>query len=308
MKSKNIFWGVLLVGLGVLFILKNLGVIYFSWHDIFRIWPLLLVLIGITILPIKPGYKALFSVIALIVAFLLIFLLPHREYSWESRFPFYWFNDEEPGKKKEVMADQKISEVYDTLVREASLNFDAAAGNFRIRQESPDLFEFEKHGDIGKYNYSIKNEGQKSEINFQLQGDHFGTTKFSNDVEIKLNPKPAWELKIDVGAADIDMDLSAFKARRVDIDGGASSIKLRLGSLQDLSEVFVDSGASSIHIEVPESIACEVNTSTILSSKNLKGFEKVADGTYVTPGFSKNTKNIIIAVDAAVSSLEVTRY
>ena len=308
MKSKNIFWGILLVGIGVLFILKNLGVIFFNWHDIFRIWPLILVLIGIAILPIKPGFKALLSAVALIIAFLLIFLLPHQEYSWESRFPFYWFNEEEPNNKKGTMIDQKISEAYDTIVKEASMNFDAAAGNFKINQESPDLFEFDKSGSVGKYNYSIKDLGPKREINIRLEGDHIRTHHLSNNVMIRLNPNPIWDLHVDIGAADVDLDLSAFKVKQVDLEGGASSIKLRLGSLQELADVTIESGASSITIEVPEAMACEVNTSTVLSSKELKGFEKVSSGTYVTPGFSEGKKNIVIKVEAAVSSLDVIRY
>ena len=49
---------------------------------------------------------------------------------------------------------------------------------------------------------------------------------------IKLNPKPDWDIKVDVGAADVELDLSLFKIRKLDIDGGASSIDLRLGTLQ----------------------------------------------------------------------------
>jgi hypothetical protein len=99
-----------------------------------------------------------------------------------------------------------------------------------------------------------------------------------------------------------------FKIRKLDIDGGASSIDLRLGTLQAESKIKINSGASSINIKVPREFACEVNTSTVLSSKDLAGFNKVGNGTYVTPDFSEKSKNIIIDVEAAVSSLNVERY
>jgi hypothetical protein len=125
---------------------------------------------------------------------------------------------------------------------------------------------------------------------------------------MKLNPNPVWDLNVDVGAASIDLDLSAFKIKKLNIDGGASSINIRLGVLHNDCKVNINSGASSINIKVPEDFACEVNTSTVLSSKALPGFNKVSGGTYVTPGFSDNSKNIVIYVEAAVSSLNVERY
>ena len=102
--------------------------------------------------------------------------------------------------------------------------------------------------------------------------------------------------------------MSLFKIRKLDIDGGASSINIRLGTLLAESNLKINSGASSINIKVPQEFACEVNTSTVLSSKELKGFNKVGNGTYVTPDFSDKTKNIVIDVEAAVSSLNVERY
>jgi len=46
-----------------------------------------------------------------------------------------------------------------------------------------------------------------------------------------------------------------------------------------------------------------VNTSTVLFQRTFRDLNKVSGGTYVTPDFSDKTKNIIIEVEAAVSSL-----
>jgi hypothetical protein len=102
--------------------------------------------------------------------------------------------------------------------------------------------------------------------------------------------------------------LSQFKISDLKIDGGASSINVTIGNLNPECRLKINSGASSIHIRIPEEFACEVNTSTVLSSRELTGFNKVGDGTYVTPGYSSSEKNIVIDVDAAVSSLNIERY
>ncbi len=307
MKTKNIIWGLVLVLVGTLFILKNLDVIYFSWHSIWRLWPTVLVLIGIAILPVKSGIKIALTIITLVIATIILISFP-GSHSWSKGWSFRNDRDESWGVEQPVSPDQRIFETYDEQVSEAELIFDAAAGNFRLIEPTGELFEFEREGNIGKYNYSMKELGTRREVKIELEEGRVRQIDLKNKVAIKLNPNPLWDLRVDVGAASIDMDLSSFKINKLDIDGGASSINIKLGNLQQDSRVKIDSGASSITIKVPEDVACEVRVNTVLSSKNLNGFDRVSDGTYVTPGFSESAKNILIQVEAAVSSLQVERY
>jgi uncharacterized membrane protein len=306
MKTKNIIWGFILVLIGTLFILKNLDIIYFSWYSIWKLWPLVLVMIGVTILPVKDGIKVALALIVLIAA--ALFLVYYPGFHGKNDDTSVNISRDNSGDKDSKEIDQRIFEKYDSTVTEANLAFDAAAGDFTINQPTDELFEFEKDGNLGRYTYSIQDLGRKKDINIKLEEGRIFKTNLKNKVTIKLNPKPDWDIKVDVGAADVELDLSLFKIRKLDIDGGASSIDLRLGTLQAESKIKINSGASSINIKVPREFACEVNTSTVLSSKDLAGFNKVGNGTYVTPDFSEKSKNIIIDVEAAVSSLNVERY
>jgi uncharacterized membrane protein len=306
MKTKNIIWGLILVLIGVLFILKNLDVIYFSWYSLWKLWPLLLVMIGVTILPVKDSIKVVLAIVVIIAAGFFVVYFPDFHNRNNDRSIDNSQENLSDQDTKEI--DQKIFEVYDSAITEAYLRFDAAAGDFTIDQPTEELFEFEKDGNLGRYTYSIKDLGAKREISIELEEGRIVRTDLKNKVTIKLNPKPAWDLKVDVGAASIVLDLSSFKIQKLDIDGGASSIDIRLGTLQADSKIKINSGASSINIKIPREFACEVNTSTVLSSKDLEGFDKVGGGTYVTPGFSDKTENIVIDVEAAVSSLTVERY
>jgi hypothetical protein len=305
MKTKNVIWGLVLVLIGTLFILKNLDIVYFSWHSIWRLWPVVLVLIGIAILPIKSGIKIALTIITLIIATIILVSFP-KFHDWNSWSDNLDRNIESPADTP--MIDQKIFEPYNDGITEAEMVFDAAAGNFKIDQSSTELFEFLREGNLGKYNYSMKELGNRRDIRIELDEGRVRNIDLKNNVSLKLNPAPLWDLKIDVGAASIDMDLSEFKIRKLDIDGGASSINIRMGNKQDDGKVMINSGASSITIRVPQDVACEVRVKTVLSSKNLEGFDRVSDGTYVTPGFAESSKNLVIQIEAAVSSLQVERY
>lgn len=49
--SSSIFWGVVFLLFGVLFLLNNLGLIYFNlWDFIADWWPLVLVILGLSII------------------------------------------------------------------------------------------------------------------------------------------------------------------------------------------------------------------------------------------------------------------
>jgi hypothetical protein len=309
MIAKNIIWGLVLVVIGVLFILKNLDIIYFSWHSLFRLWPLALVLIGIAILPVKEGLKVGLTIVVVIGAAIFLVTTTNKSDEYDSGFLFMNPWDKESDQATDPGSiDQKIFETYDTTITAVDLVFDAAAGNFKIDQTTGDLFEFEREGNLGRYNYSIKELGERREIKIELEEGKVISGDFKNKVTMKLNPNPLWDMKVDVGAANIDLDLTPFKVSQLRIEGGASSINIKLGNLQNECKLKINSGASSINIKIPQEFACEVSTSTVLSSKDLPGFNKVGDGTYVTPGYSDKTKNIVIDVDAAVSSLNVDRY
>lgn len=115
-------------------------------------------------------------------------------------------------------------------------------------------------------------------------------------------------MNIDIGAAALELDLRSFKVKEITIDGGASEIELKIGNNIKRTDVMINAGAASIEIKIPVECACEVETSTILSSHDFKGFNKIKKGLYQTDNFSDSANQIFIDVDAAVSSLEIVRY
>ena len=50
MKTSNIFWGVFFIAIGGLILLGNYTALNFTWHSAWKFWPMVLVLIGVSIL------------------------------------------------------------------------------------------------------------------------------------------------------------------------------------------------------------------------------------------------------------------
>ncbi len=71
MKSKNLFIGVIIIFIGVVALLNSLNVIDFSWRVVWHLWPMLLVITGIAMLPVKEWLKTILLLVALAVGVLL---------------------------------------------------------------------------------------------------------------------------------------------------------------------------------------------------------------------------------------------
>jgi hypothetical protein len=310
MKHRNIFWGGLLVTLGVLFILKNTNVIYFNWYNIFSLWPMILILIGITVLPIKNFLKTILTILVLGITITLLLTNSSR---WYSPLTIKWhifdkWSHCDDSYDNEVRTDRHFYEPYNSEISEATLNIDAAIGKFKIMNESTYMMDFTRNGNVGFYVYSSTIYNKHQTMNLDIKKNFFKHRNLINDVEIKLHPDPIWNLIIDSGVAEIDLDLRKFKTKNIEVDGRASAIYLKLGDKYDRMNIYLDSGVSSIEIFIPEESGCEIDTDTFLSAKSFNNFEKIKKGLYQTKDFEDAKNKIYINIDAAITNLNVVRY
>jgi hypothetical protein len=315
MKSKGVFWGVILFTIGILFFLRNIDVIWFSWRAFLSMWPVILLILGISLLPLKGFIRIILAFIVIILT--IIFVANNPRFQEKDRWPweFRSYNDwndrndqDNTDEETDEWNDQQLYESYDTTINNAVLDLDAVAGEFSIEETGDYLIKFDRQGNVGKYYLEADNAGSAAVLKLTMGDRTIHKKNISNKATISLNPNPVWDLKIDAGAAKIDFDLSPFKVDRVDIDGGASSVKIKLGDKHDNTDLTIETGVSSVTIEIPESVGCEVNASSFLTSKDLEGFDKKSDGVYQTEGFSSSAKKITVKLDAAISSLVIKRY
>lgn len=84
MKNRNLFLGILLLFVGVIALLSSLDIFELRWSIVWRLWPMLLIIIGILVLPVKDWLKAILVVLTMLLSVLL--------YQYEaSQTWFPWF-------------------------------------------------------------------------------------------------------------------------------------------------------------------------------------------------------------------------
>lgn len=314
MSYRKLFWGILLVIIGILFILKNMGVIFFDWWTIANLWPLVLILWGISLIPVRDYIKMIISIIAIIITFAIV-----SKYSKDNKPDMHWnnnadwefdFDENESDTSWNESNTQVLWQPYDSAMQYATLSFQAAVGNFKLSDSllTDQLLLFKKRGNIGNYSLTSSGEGSRQIVNLNIEDSKVKLNNQGNMVTLFLNQKPVWDFDFEMGAANIDFDLSPYKTEKIDIEGGASSINLKLGSLVTRSTVDINAGAASIDLSVPKDAGVEVHTETVLTSRNLEGFKKISKGYYKTDNFNSAKNTIIINIDAGVSSLSIKRY
>lgn len=309
MSYRKIFWGLLLVLIGVLFILKNTGVLFFSWHSMWQLWPVILILWGISLIPVKDWIKLVLSFITVVVTFFAVQQYgPKDNHKWD----FEWNdrNDRNNNDEQDNITtyNNVMSEDYDSLTKFAELKLNIGVGNFNIKDTTNMLIEVKHDNDNANYSMTAKAEDSLTIIDLSLEKGEFNDGNIRNNVNMKLNPNPIWDLDLNVGAAEVDFDLSGFKTRNLKIQGGASDIDLKIGAFLPLSDVKIEAGAASIIIRVPESAGCEIISNTFMASKDFKGFTKIGKQKYQTSNFATSTNKIMIDLQAGVARVDVVRY
>ena len=308
MSYRKIFWGLLLVLIGILFILKNTGVLFFSWHSMWQLWPVILILWGISLIPVKDWIKLVLSLVTVVITFFAIQQYgPKDNHKWN----FEWNdrNQRDDNNEDNVTTYNNVmSENYDSLTKYAELKLNIGVGNFNISDTTNMLIEVKHDNDNANYSMTARAEDSLTRIELSLEKGEFNEGKIRNNVNLKLNPNPIWDLDLNVGAAEVKFDLSGFKTRNLKIQGGASDIDIKIGAALPLTDVKLEAGAASIMVRVPESAGCEIISNTFMSSKDFKGFIKIGNQKYQTPNFASSTNKIMIDLQAGVARVDVVRY
>ena len=324
MKSRNVFVGILVLFTGVVALLSVLGVFEFHWSILWRLWPMLLIIIGISLLPLNDYVKGVVLLAALGVGCML-YHVESKNYEGNVVTRFFnrhfsgwnwdWDNDDDdiaddPSRDDDdaYPFDQHFSEPYADVDR-ASMDIDFGAGDITLMAPCAELAKVEASSNFVKYSFRAERKEGETAIYLSGKGHTKKVNKKNdNDVDVALCAQPVWDFKLDMGAANADLDFSPYKAENIVINGGACDLNLKLGDQGHNTHVEISTGASDIDIKVPSSVDCQINLKSAITGKDFVGFVKNGHGCCQTPNFGQGANQIIIDLNSAVSDISVERY
>jgi len=325
MNSKSLFSGGILILLGILFLGKEWGWFHFNWHEISRLWPLLLIYLGSITLLGKSNRSAI-----VITIILLCFAIPtvlvrscqekvntafnkngiHIDLNDDNDHDVHDNNDENGEDTSFKGSNQKLNSPMNADIKNATFNFSGGAAEFVIAGTSKDLVEADANLNFG--NISLKKTGDSANptVDFALRGKknnlNIGDDN-DNKINLKLNSSVLWDMKFEFGAGKANFDLSEYKVKNLSIKTGLTETDVKLGDKVDYLNVKIESGLTDIEFQVPESVGCRIDIDGGLNDKDFDGFIQ-KNGRWETPNFDRSTKKILLNFDGGLQSLKVKRY
>jgi hypothetical protein len=207
-----------------------------------------------------------------------------------------------------------FTEAMDADTREAVLKLAGGAGRFIISDPTTELIKADTKQNIGSYSMSVDRDETTHipiiELKPTDENQHIDLKdgKFENRVDVHLNDKPVWSMDIALGAGQGDLDLSAYTVKDLKLAVGAADLDLKLGAKADVSDVKLDVGAASVTVHVPKEVGCRIKKDGALNIERLDDFTDVGGGEFESPGYSTAKKKMTIRFDGGISSFKVVRY
>ncbi len=267
MRTNRMFWAILLVGLGFLFLANNLGLMNVNVWGL--LWPAFLILLGIS------------------------FLLGNARGSVEMVLEEGSI-DLEGAERATVTVKHGAGKL---TVNGSAESGKLASGLFangldaRVKRDGNQLnVTMQPHrlvypDVLFPWNW-ITGKG--------FQWD-FGFTK-----DIPLN------LVFETGAVDAHLDLADLQVKDLLLKTGASSTNLTLPAAAGLTHIKVEAGAAAVIIRVPEGVAARIETEVGLTtvSVNQSRFPKL-NGYYQSADYESAENKADIRIETGLGSIEI---
>lgn len=312
MKTGKIVWGLIYIFIGSIFLLDNFNVIDFYWVSVWRFWPVIFILIGTNMLLSRFGNQKVVPALVAAITLVALALIGYQgsRPNDDSRWISFQFDNEDSGNDSTLYTPNYFIEPYGGTKR-AELTIQGGATSFKLQDTTSSLFEADVKRQFAKYTLTKSISDSVEVLNFKMRS---GEQRWNQDemennkTNIRLNSTPVWDIRIGMGAGEAIFDLTPYKVSSLKFEGGAASFEAKIGSLQPLTNVTVETGVANVEIDVPSESGCRIVVDSGLSSKDFIGFNKQSDGTYQTSNYSTAAKKINISLKGGLSSFEVRKY
>jgi hypothetical protein len=300
---RGVFWPLLLIALGLIFLLQNFGFISgVSWRAVASLWPLLLVLIGLDIAFARrwPVPTLVAEVVVIAAGLALVAYSPNL-----SPGVFVFGDGNGSGETDVSVPRNNATQLALTLNGGGTRSYHLSGGADQLveaHSTSADL--------------RLRTSGTtRADVRLDQTSNGFFVPSGPGDVQIRVASDIPTSLTINVGAGEFDVDLSNVGVTDARINIGASSMRLVLPKPSGDVAIRINGGASTLTLVVPDGVETRIATTggllslrsdnTRLGSGGGIGGCVACGSSVETSGYSAAHDRVSVTISAGASSIVV---
>ncbi len=292
----NVFWGLLFIIVGGLMLADNFGLIDIHWANLWRLWPLLIIAAGLSILSIQGVF---WRIMTLIVSFLMlgaVVLVLVGDFPDISQY-----------KTTDYTVQAASSDINQAEIKikagASSINIDSADQDAVVKSKfKSNLLSISESSTVSGTTQRINLEtGSKRTVNWWTGNmESIWNLDFTRKIPLAIN--------IDAGASSVEADLSEAMLRSAIVKIGAGSLVFKVGNLEESVNLSIESGVSSVILRLPNGSGVQLKLDSGLASSDIADLSKVGDNLYESTNYSQSNRKINITCKTGVSSFKIERY
>ena len=293
-RNEGLVGGVFLSGLGIVFLLANLGFLVVDvWGLILRLWPVLLIAIGFDVL---IGHRsAWFSLLGLVVV--LVVLLGSL-----------WLMNVQVSASTPLMGESV--QFATGATSRAEITLDPGAGSIILDGGSSpgELVSGSVPQGRGRnVERSYTTSGDTAILNLRETGAGMVVPPGRRgDLEWRLSLAEDFPilLKVDLGAGSLDIDLTRVTIEELEIDAGVGRTVVRIPQTGN-SVLDIEQAIGQVLIIVPEGVGVMIKTSAALGTVDIPANFIRRDDAYLSPEFETSDQKVRLRIGLAIGTIGV---
>lgn len=298
-NRKGIGFGIFLLTVGIIWLLSMYKVVTWNtFNAMITLWPLILVAIGIGFIFRNNSIVRTITWLGLLAVIICYGYFAPANNTW-FKYDLHFGDDaDHTSSTSNISMDKKPQN------EKAELELSYGAMQLNIDSNTSKLLEATINGAKVRQTHDL--DGKTAVIKLDVPDENVihlnGIDKLRSDHH--LSKDVVWDLSLDTGAIDGNLDLSGLKVEKLDISTGATALNLKMGSYNTVMNV--DSGASKIDITLPKDTGMKARVDGGLNDTNLEGngWEKKGDW-YYSPDYDGKTYKIEATIDSGLGKLTV---
>ncbi len=293
-----------LILIGVLLLLQNLGLVSADiWSTIGRLWPLLLVLIGLDVLlGRRLGGRAILGMTLLAFAGAGIWATITAGSSTADSDTRSFDQSLDGATSANVLVNFGAGQLSLSSLpgsdptQLASLTFQGPAS-------VEPTTRYDVQNGVGQLQYGVNGRTGLAGSAFPM----FSGRPSSSQLDVALSPNLPLTVTVRTGAADAQLDFSQLRATDLNVSVGASAAHLTLPANAGATTAHVQGGLTALTIVVPPGVAAQVHYRGGLNALDIDQtrFSVVGNGEYRSADYDSATNRVDLYVDSGLASVTI---